>query len=114
MTTAPSISTPVAGLYRVRLAKEPAPWCPLRIWQGFGLDPETRQELERGWLWRAELYEREVDVWRFWPYCAADPIPASEYQYMLALHRHATKHEPHLPEASPRQTVDYNTLTFQF
>lgn len=112
--TAPSISTPQAGLYRVRLAREPAPWCPLRIWQGFPLDPETREPLERGWLWRAELHEVEVDVWRHWPYCAGEPISEAEYRYLVALHRHATTHEPHLPEANPRQRVDYGTLTFQF
>jgi len=106
--TAPSIATPQPGLYRVRLVKG-GPWCPLRIWQGFPLDPVSREPLERGWLWRAELHEEEVDVWQFWPYCAGQPLERTEYDYLLAMYRHATEHEPALPAANPRQRIDHMT-----
>jgi hypothetical protein len=104
---------PVAGHYRMRLVKG-GPWVPVMIWQGYGLDPETRQVIERGWIWRAMQYDDEVDVWSVWPACAGEPIKPEEYRYQCALRRHALAHDPSMPEADPRKPVDWNKLRFQF
>jgi len=104
---------PVAGHYRMKLVKG-GPFVPVMIWRGFGLDPETRTPIERGWIWRAMQYDDEVDVWAVWPNCAGEPITAAEYRYQCALRRHAVEHDPAMPEADPRKPVDWNSLRFEF
>lgn len=109
----PHVSIPTAGHYRMRLRKG-AVWSPVHVWQGFGRDPLTGEVLERAWMWRAELNGVEVPVERVWPNCAGGPITKAEYDYKLALFRHAIQHEPDLPEAAPYTRVDYGTLRFDF
>lgn len=111
--SAPSISTPQAGLYRVRLCKG-GPWVPLRIWYGPSFDPATREPCDRSHHWRAELNGEQVDVWDHWPYCAGQPIPESEYRYMLATFSHAAAYEPAAPQANPRRRIDLLTTPMPF
>lgn len=103
------VSIPTAGLYKMRLVKG-GPWCPVRLWRGFGADPVTGEILERCWMWRAEINGRENDIDRAWPWCAGHRIPQSEYDYLLAVHGHAAKYAPHLPEARPREKIDLHRL----
>ncbi len=104
---------PTAGLYRMRLVKG-GPWCAVRIWNGFGNDPVTGEILERCWIWRAEINGREVVIDRAWPWCAGHPITQPELEYLLAMHRHATKHAPHMPEANPREKIDLHKMPTLF
>ena len=104
---------PIAGFYRVKLVRK-GPWIAARIWRGFPRDPETGETLERGWIWRGEIDGREVDVWRLWPSCAADGIDEREWRYLEALRAYALMSDPTMPEANPREPVDFNTLRFEF
>ena len=106
-------SVPIAGLYRMKMITD-GPWVPVRIWQGFGLDPETGEPREVCWMWRAERRGREVPIDRCWPWCAGEPIKRSEYEFLLARIRYAMRYATHMPDASPREAVDYSTLRFNF
>jgi hypothetical protein len=112
-TAIPRVDIPIAGHYRVRLIKG-GPWLPLHIWQGFPIDPETGEELERGWIWRAQLIDGEVPIWNHWPMCAGSQIPEAEYRWMLATCRHAAAYDPMMPEAAPRSKIDLSTLPIPF
>lgn len=105
------VSTPTAGFYRVKLARG-AVWSPVKLWFGPPLDPLTGEELDRSPRWQALvrgfLWER--DVLELWTWCAGQPIGESEYEYLLAIHRHASAHEPGMPEARPREQIDLNVM----
>jgi hypothetical protein len=103
---------PLPGHYRMRLVKS-GPWVPVRVFQGFGADPDGGEP--RGmWTWRAERRGVEVHIDQVWPSCAGEPISESEYQFLLARADYAMKHDNSLPDATPRQAVDYGTLRFNF
>lgn len=102
-----------AGFFRVQLARGSV-WSPCRIWRGFGWENGTHHFRESMWTWRALLNGVQVPVERVWPGCAWYPITRGEYFYRLALFRHAVRYEPHLPEASPYQKVDFETMRFSF
>lgn len=103
------VGTPRAGYYQMRLVRG-GPFVPIRIYQGFPRDPETGEELERGWIWRATLYETEIDIWQAWPMCSGRPISEAEHRYLTALHHHAVAHEPDMAEANPRRRIDPLTV----
>lgn len=108
MSELPHVSRPTAGLYKMRLVKG-GPWCPVRVWHGFGADPAGGEP--RGmFCWRAEINGREERIDRAWPWCAGQPIPQAEYDYLLALHRHAVAYEPALPQAAPRSPINLRTM----
>ena len=100
------------GYFKMQLAKG-AIWSPVRIWQGFGWEPKCHHA--RGlWCWRALLNGAPVRLERVWPACVWFPIRRTEYHYRLSLFRHAVRHEPNLPEASPHQKVNFEELEFDF
>lgn len=102
------VSEPTAGHYRMRLVAR-GPWVPCKIWFGPPLDPLTGEELDRSPRWQAEVrgkpYDR--DVLDLWTWCAGQPIGANEYLYLLAIHRHASAHEPDMPEAAPHEKINH-------
>lgn len=104
------VDVPVAGHYRVKLAKG-AVWSPVKLWFGPPLDPVTGEELDRSPRWQAlvrgKLWER--GVLDLWAWCAGQPIGENEYEYLMAIHRHASAHEPDMPEASPREAINHLT-----
>ena len=103
-----SVSTPTEGHYRVKLAKGSV-WSPVCLWFGPPADPLTGEELDRSPRWQALVRGKpwERDVLELWTWCAGQPIGANEYQYLLAIHRHASAHEPDMPEAAPREAINH-------
>lgn len=82
---------------------------PARFWHGPPLDPVTGDLLDRSPRWQAELCGRpyDGDILELWSRCAAHPIGPSEHDYLLAIYLHATRHEPDMAEASPREPVNW-------
>lgn len=126
--SAPHVSEPVEGFYRMRLAKGGV-FVAVRIWRGFGLqdgmemsdgrDPDypagkRNPHIERGYHWRCLIDGVERHIWSAWPACAGEPISEAEYRFLLARREYATAHTPDDPFADPRQRVDFNHLRFDF
>lgn len=95
---------PVAGAYKMRLVRG-GPFVVVRVWRGFGRDPLTGQEIERGYHWRAMRDGRQVDIWSVWPGCASHPIDETEAQKI-----EARKSDPEAPERFPGSPVDLGTM----
>ena len=76
---------PVAGCYRVRLAKGGPPVA-IRIWRGASIDPATGEEVQdRSPTWQCAINDGErVPLDRFWPGCARDPISRAEHDRIAA------------------------------
>lgn len=99
---------PIAGFYRIRLVRG-GPLCAARLWLGFGADPDGGDD--RGcFMWRAMINGKETDLDRVWPYCADKGCTEAEFLYLLAVHGHAVKWHPNMPEANPRQKIDLHSL----
>lgn len=118
---------PVAGFYATTLVKH-GPRVPVRIW--FGPPVINGEELDRSPRWnveadgRTDRWEEDTDadyrcrvsieVDRFWPYVAREPITATEYAYLARHSAWAKEHQPNHPKASPYKAVDFNTLPMRF
>lgn len=114
---------PLPGTYAwLRGGRPPQP---VRIWYGPPADPDTGEEMDRGWRWQmlvsgrpALLDETERDTlecdWQpawsdVWPRCAVSPLEPADYAYLVALIEHAREHEPDNPFARPGRKIDLNT-----
>lgn len=104
-------SQPIAGHYRTRLVAG-GPWCPVKIWHGPPADPVTGELLDRSPRWQATLRGEpyDGDVIELWLRCAGHPISKAEHDYQVAMHKHATEHEPRLPEAAPKTRIDHHKM----
>ncbi len=67
------------------------------------------------WQWidrwphlKAEIDGQSADVGRVWT--SGRRIPIAEYLFLKDDRAWARQYAPHLPEANPRQPVDFNTL----
>ncbi len=96
---------PIEGHYRMRL-RIGAVFSAVRIWFGPPLDPETGEEMDRGYRWQATVNGDLVDLERVWPRCAADGITKDEHDYLLSLKRWGEEHDPDGPFANPHKPVD--------
>ena len=102
---------PIAGHYRLQLAPG-APWSPCRFWFGPPADPDTGELLDRSPRWQAEV---RGELWagnivKLWQYACNHPIPEPTCRYMVAIARHATEHEPDMPEAAPKTAINLNSI----
>lgn len=106
-----SVSTPTAGFYRVKLARG-AVWSPVKFWFGPPADPVTGEPLDRSPRWQALVRDQlwDGDPIELWTWCAGQPIGENEYEYLCAIHRHASVHDPTQPEAAPREAVNHLTM----
>jgi hypothetical protein len=95
----------VTGFYKTRLVRS-GPWVPVEIRYGSPPDPETGEPLDRSPRWMAWMLGNETDPYEIWTRCCSHPIPAAEFQYLMALSSHAKIHAPEMPEADPTKTVD--------
>ncbi len=104
-------SHPIAGHYRTKLAAY-AVWSPVRIWHGPPADPVTGELLDRSPRWQATIRGEpyDGDVIELWTRCAGNPISRVEYDYQVAMHAHATEHEPDMPEAAPKSRIDHHKI----
>lgn len=102
---------PVTGYYRTRLVAHGV-WCPVHIWHGQPADPVTGELLDRSPRWQATIRGEPYggDVLDLWFWVSAHPISKAEYDYQVAMHKHATEHEPRLPEAAPKTRIDHHRM----
>jgi hypothetical protein len=78
---------PECGFYRIVLRRGAAD-SGIRIWLGHPIDPGTGEEMiDRGFAWQAELNGQRVDLWRYWPGCAREPISREEYDRLVERNR---------------------------
>lgn len=116
---------PVEGYFAWRRVGRPDQ--PVRIWFGPPCDPDTGEEMDRGWRWQMLVNGEPVPtlederahpydpIWSdVWPQVSADPIPRSEYEYLLASIRHAQEHDANSPFARPSRKIDLMTATLPF
>lgn len=96
---------PVAGFYRGRLVRGGHP-VGIRIWYGPPLDPDTGEELDRGWRWQATANGRYIDLERVWPKCADEPITEAEHDHLTRVQAWGEAHAPDSPQANPDRPVD--------
>lgn len=101
----------VPGFYRTKLVKG-GPWVGVRFDvtpPAFGEDGEP--------LWDF-AYSLTIDGKERDPFdgrvVSGEPITKAEFSYLERMREHAITHEPDMPEANPRQKVDFNTLHFNF
>ncbi len=99
-------SFPRPGHYKMRLTKG-GPWVPVRIVRF--LRAKRRQV---GHL--AYVGDQARDAQSVWPYAMKNPIPESEWKYLLDLGRWSAAHAPESPEANPRKAVDLNQMPTLF
>lgn len=100
-----SADVPTAGWYRFRLVSGGHPVA-VKIWHGPPHDPDTGEELDRGWRWQAQANGEPIDLDRVWPGCAREPIPAAEAEYLLGVAVWARENAPDSPQANPRKKID--------
>ena len=96
---------PVAGFYRYRL-RSGSVIGGVRIWYGPPLDPETGEELDRGWRWQAQFDGEPVDLDRVWPTGAGNPITEAEYRALVARRAWARKNAPQSAYANVGRKID--------
>lgn len=111
--------TPEAGWYRMKLVRN-GPWCGVRIWHGAPPDPDNPGELlDRSHRWQASINDPGSHLWncsieRVWPWCAGNSISEAEYNYLLALSKHAKEHAPEMAEADPSKPINPLTVPVPF
>lgn len=96
---------PVAGFYRMRL-RSGGVHAGIKVWHGAPLDPETGEEMDRGWRWQALANGSYIDLDRVWPACAREPITEIEYNRLTGLRAWAVQHAPESGIADPTRPLD--------
>lgn len=104
----PIHSTPQCGRFTRRMVKG-GPQVPVAIWLHQEIDPETG-ELTGDEVMRCTVAGREADPDEQWLYCAANPIPQEEYDYLMKFKGWAEEHHPEHPAAQPHRKIDLGTL----
>ena len=103
------IDRPEPGFFRLKLTKG-GPWVPAILYRPCPIEfaPETFQGVDRHYRLVAEIDGKLVDVARVWT--SGERIPLAEYLFMKADHAWVRENAPHLPEANPGQSIDFNVL----
>lgn len=99
------VERPVAGHYRLRL-RSGAIAGAVRIWHGPPHDPDTGEEMDRGWRWQAEFLGSPIAFDRCWPTCAGSPIAEQEYAQLCQRKQWAERHAPNSSYADPMKKRD--------
>ena len=76
--------TPVEGFYKMRL-RFGGVYVGIRIWYGAPSDPDTGEEMDRGWRWQALCNGKPIELDLAWPRCADASIDEAEYRYLSEL-----------------------------
>lgn len=109
MTAAPQISAPTPGHFYRRYVRGGVK-VPVRIWIEPGdRCPETDELLSDDVI-RCEVAGEPADPMIEWVFCCDRPITKAEHDYLLAVMRHAERHDPSAPEATPRAPIDLNAI----
>lgn len=101
----PHPDDPQCGWYKRTLAKGGV-FVPARIWIDANVDIGTGELLEPEAL-LCEVDGERRDAYEQWSWLCSNPITEAEFDYLIALRRHAQQHEPDLPIANPRRPVDW-------
>lgn len=104
---------PEPGFYAMRLRSD-GMLVGIRVWFGPPLDPDTREEMDRGWRWQAEANGRDITLERVWPVCADNPISEAEYRRLSNLQSWGEQVAPGSGVADPRRAVDPLTSPLMF
>jgi hypothetical protein len=102
---------PVAGFYRTRLRSGAHP-VGIKIWYGPPLDPDTGEEMDRGYRWQAYCNDSYIELDRVWPNCGGDPIDQTEYAYLCDVQRWGEQNASSGPQANPYRPVNLLTAPF--
>lgn len=109
----PPITTePHPGFFQRRLVRGGV-MVPVAIWIEQEIDPltgELTSDEEMLCLVNGEFADAE-DVWT---YCAGNPIPESEYRFLVANIDWAKGYAPASPFAQPTRKIDFNALPAAF
>ena len=97
------IGRPEPGFYRIRLVKD-GPWVPVR----YVVIVRGRPDRPKRIACIVGLDDWSYDPLQLWNRC--HKIPEREYRYLVAITKHAKRHEPWAPEANPDKPIDLNTL----
>lgn len=105
---------PQPGFYRLRRGAGSV-YRPVAIWHGPPLDPIDGSPLDRSPRLQITFCGRYIwDFTLVWPYCAAEPIDATEYDYLLARVEHAREHDPRDPFGTASGKIDWLESTPPF
>ena len=104
----PSYLEPTAGFFWRRFVRF-GPRVPVHIWRGHALHPETGDEMERGWEWRALVGGESADAMQTWLSCYGNAIDKPTYDHMLAVQEWAAAYAPREPEGRPFEPIDLRT-----
>jgi hypothetical protein len=104
-----AIDRPEPGFFKMRLTRG-GPWVPAILYRPCPIEfnPETFQGVDRVYHLEAEIDGRPVGLDRIWGY--GRRIPMAEYLFLKANSAWVRQYAPHLPEANPRQPIDFDTL----
>ena len=104
-----AIGTPEPGFFRMKLTRGGI-FVAAIIWRPCPIEPnpETFQWIDRWPHLEAEIDGKPAEVNRVWT--SGRRILIAEYLYLKADRAWAREWAPNLPEANPRQPVDFNTL----
>ena len=86
-------SEPVAGYYAGQMVRG-GPRCPVRIWYGPPIDPETGDVMERSYRWLAERCGAPVDLNEVWPWVAQHAISYAQFEGLMRLAEWARETDP--------------------
>ena len=98
---------PKPGWYKRTLVRDGV-FVPARIWLDAEIDIGTGELLGDETL-LCEVDGLRRDPFEQWSWLCRHPISESEFEYLTRLRRHALAHEPDLPIANPRKSVNWLT-----
>lgn len=97
------VDRPVAGYYRMRLARK-GPWVPVSI-EPYGKEFSALVAI---------VGDERADLMDTWNWCCGQPISKATYDYMIATREWCERYDPSAPEANPRRAVDLSKLPPSF
>jgi len=97
------VDRPVAGLYRMRLAKG-GPWVPVSI-EPYGREFSALVAI---------VGDDRADLFTTWNWCCGQPIDKQTYEFMIAARDWDMQYDPESPLANPRRSIDINKLPPSF
>lgn len=80
----------------------------IRIWHGEPLEPWTREPMDRGPRWNAEINGMHGELDRVWPSCLRYPIDKAEYDYLTESCGWARQNDGFDPMGQPYKKTNWD------